>query len=304
MEPRELETLRTVRAHGGVTAASAVLHLTPSAVSQQLANLQRSAGVPLTVRSGRGLRLTPAGEALADAAVAVAVALERARAACDTFLSRPHGVVRVSAFQSAALMLLPGLLSRVAELDGIRLECSDEDVAQQDFPALTDRIDIVIAHRPDPSLSWAVDGGPLHVVALLREPLDVAVPVDHPLAARARVSPDDLADQDWITVREGFPVATVLAAVGARSASVPRITHRINDFHVIQALVAAGHGISLLPRYSIPAHPGLRLLPLDDVPAARHIDALLRPDRAERLVVRRVLDELRAHAAGIVAAPA
>src|SRR4051794_5290316 len=132
MDVRALETLRTIGTQGGVTAAATVLHLTPSAVSQQMAALQREAGVALTERVGRGLRLTPAGEALAAAAVDVAMALERAQAACDAFLERPQGVVRVSAFQSGAELLLPGLLTRVGRLEGITLECMDEDVAQED----------------------------------------------------------------------------------------------------------------------------------------------------------------------------
>jgi len=299
MDPASLETLRAVGTHGGVTAAAAVLHLTPSAVSQQLARLQREVGVPLTERVGRGLRLTAAGEALAVAAVDVAVALERARAATDAYLARPEGTVRVSAFQSAAQMFLPGLLTRVAVHGGITLECSDEDVAQDDFAALTDRVDIVVAHRPDRSHDWAAGSVPVHVVPLLREPLDVAIPADHRLADRADVHPEDLVDEGWIAVREGFPVATVLAAVATRSGSAPRITHRINDFHVAEAMVAAGHGIALLPRYTSGREPGVRLVPLAEVRAGRRIDALVRADRAERLVVRHVLAELTALAAEI-----
>lgn len=298
MDSRTLETLRTVGSQGGVTAAAAVLHLTPSAVSQQVALLQREVGVPLTERVGRGLRLTPAGEALADAAVDVAVALERARAACDEFLVRPQGVVRVSAFQSGAQLLLPALLTRMAAVEGITLECTDEDVAQDDFLALTDRMDVVVAHRPDDGLGWA-GGTAVHVVPLLREPLDVAVPLDHPLARRTEVRPDDLRDLPWIAVREGFPVATVLGAVAARSGAAPRIVHRVNDFHVVEALVEAGHGVSLLPRYTFGGGARVRLVPLVGVRAGRRIDALLRRDRAERLVVRRVLDELRALAVEI-----
>src|SRR5659263_310654 len=93
MDPVALETLRAVGTHGGVTPAATVLHVTPSSVSQQLARLQREVGVPLTERVGRGLRLTPAGQALAAAAVDVAVALERARAAIDAYLARPEGTV-------------------------------------------------------------------------------------------------------------------------------------------------------------------------------------------------------------------
>ncbi|KQY23159.1 LysR family transcriptional regulator [Cellulomonas sp. Root485] len=298
MDPRTLETLRTVGSQGGVTAAAAVLHLTPSAVSQQVALLQREVGVPLTERVGRGLRLTPAGEALAEAAVDVAVALERARAACDEFLERPQGVVRVSAFQSGAQLLLPALLTRVAGIEGITLECTDEDVAQDDFVALTDRMDVVVAHRPDDGLGWS-GGRAVQVVPLLREPLDLAVPLDHPLAQHAEVRPDDLRDLPWIAVREGFPVATVLGAVGARSGETPRIVHRVNDFHVVEALVEAGHGVSLLPRYTFGGGARVRLVPLAGVRAGRRIDALVRRDRAERLVVRRVLDELRALAVDI-----
>ncbi len=293
MDPRALETLRTIGTQGGVTAAAAVLHLTPSAVSQQVASLQREVGVALTERVGRGLRLTPAGEALADAAVDVAVALERARAACEEFTARPRGLVRVSAFQSGAQLLLPALLTRVATLDGITLECTDEDVAQDDFVGLTDRMDVVVAHRPDDGAGWAGGTG-VQVVPLLREPLDLAVPRDHPLTARPEVRPEDLRDLPWIAVREGFPVATVLAAVGARSGAAPRIVHRVNDFHVVEALVEAGHGVSLLPRYTFGGGARVRLVPLAGVRAGRRIDALLRRDRAERVVVRRVLDELRA----------
>lgn len=298
MDPSALATLRAVRAHGGVTAAATVRHLTPSAVSQQLAGLQREVGVPLTERVGRGVRLTPAGDALADAALDVAVALERARAACDAYVARPTGTVTVSAFASGAQLLLPGLLDRVAALDGLTLECVDEDVAQDEFVALTDRIDVVVAHRPDLGPGWGPD---VVVEPLLREPLDVAVPADHPLAAAGSVAPEDLVDAPWIAVREGFPVARVLHEVAARTGREPRVVHRINDFHVVEALVAAGHGVSLLPRWTTRAGPGtgLRLLPLRDVRAGRLVDALLRPDRAERRAVRRVLDELRALVAAL-----
>lgn len=296
MDLRTLETLRAVRSHGGVTAAAPALHLTPSAVSQQLAALTTQMGVPLTERVGRGLRLTPAGEALADAAVDVAVAVERARAACQGFHDRPVGTVRVSAFQSAAQLVFPRLLGAVATLEGITLECADEDVALADFPALTDRFDVVIAHRPDGAADWPSG---VRVVPLFREPLDVAVGATHPLAGRAAVAPEELAGEAWITVREGFPVAPVLAAVATRSGAAPHIAHRINDFTVASAMVAAGHGISLLPRHTTSRRPGVRLLPLTGVPAGRRVEALLRPDRAERRVVARVVDALAVLAAEI-----
>jgi DNA-binding transcriptional LysR family regulator len=95
----------------------------------------------------------------------------------------------------------------------------------------------------------------------------------------------------------------VLAAVAAGPGTAPRIAHRINDFSVVEAMVAAGHGVSLLPRYTAGRSPGVRLLPLAGVRAGRRVDALLRADTAERLVVRRVLDELVAVAAEAGGAP-
>jgi len=304
MDVHQLEALRVVGDRGSVTSAAEALHCTPSAVSQQLKALQRDVGVPLTERVGRGLRLTPAGHALAREAVGVAIALERAGAAVGAFLDQPTGVVRVAAFQSAAQMLLPGLLTRLADRPGIVVECSDEDVAQDAFVHLTSEFDLVIAHRADRGQQWAgADDGRVRVVPLLREPLDVALPPAHRLADRASVTPLDLADEDWIAVRAGFPVAAVLEAVTAGSGVVPRVRHRINDFHVAEALVAAGHGISLLPRFTADDRGGtrFRLVPLVGVRAGRQIDALVRPDRAERRVVGVVLDALRRHARDVAA---
>ncbi|WP_158375128.1 LysR family transcriptional regulator [Cellulosimicrobium cellulans] len=300
MDTRHLATLRAVRERGGVTAAAAALHLTPSAVSQQLRVLARDAGAAVVERHGRGVRLTGAGHALADAAADVAVALERAEAAVDAFRSAPRGLVRVAAFQSAAELLLPGLLRRVAAMDGVRVELGDEDVAQDEFPALTADFDVVVAHRPDGGAGWPAG---VDVVPLLREPLDVALPPGHPLAARATVTPGDLADEPWIAVQAGFPVAGVLDAVGAVAGQPLRIVQRFNDFGVVEALVAAGHGVSLLPRHTA-GRRGAVLVPLAGVRAGRRVDALVRPERAARRVVREVLDALRAEAAGFADEPA
>lgn len=300
MDLRHLVTLRAVRDRGGVTAAATALHLTPSAVSQQLRALARDAGVEVVERAGRGVRLTDAGHALADAALDVAVAVERAEAAVDAYRSAPHGVVRVAAFQSGAELLLPGLLTRVAALDGVQVELGDEDVAQADFPGLTADFDLVVAHRPDDAGTTRDDARPwprgVHAVPLLREPLDVALPPGHRLAGRTSVEPADLVDEDWIAVREGFPVAGVLDAVAAAAGAPLRVVQRINDFGVVEALVAAGHGVSLLPRYTA-GRRGAVLVPLAGVRAGRRVDVLVRPDRAERRVVRRVLDALRTEAA-------
>jgi DNA-binding transcriptional LysR family regulator len=301
MDARQLEVLREVAEQGSVTGAARVLQCTPSAVSQQLKALERAAGTPLIERVGRGIRVTPAGQELARSAVDVAVALERAAAATARFARRPTGTVRVAVFQSAGQMLLPGLLAAVADDPGVHVECGEQDVAQPDFTPLTGEYDIVVGHRPNRGYAWGGTG--TRVANLLREPLDVALPSGHPLAARRALRPTDLAGEPWITVRDQFPVFDVVRVIGERSGAPLHIVHRINDFHVTEALVAAGHGIALLPRYTADHRGGTRfaLRPLEGVRASREIDALLRPDRAERVVVTRVLRHLRAVARQVVA---
>jgi DNA-binding transcriptional LysR family regulator len=134
---------------------------------------------------------------------------------------------------------------------------------------------------------------------LLREPLDVAMPADHPLAAKRRVTPRDVADEPWITVHEGFPVLATIEAIAAAAGRRLHLAHRINEFSVVAEVVAAGGGIALMPRWTTRPHPALVLRPLSGAQARRHIDALYRPERMARTAVRTVLTELRRAAQGI-----
>lgn len=289
MDLKQLATFREVAERSSVTAAAELLHCTPSAVSQQIRALERELGVRLTERTGRGIRVTAAGRALADASPDVAVAVQRARDECLTVAGQTSGTVLVAAFQSAGQMFFPRLLSAAADEPTVTIRCMEHDVPQQEFPGLTADHDVVLAHRPDTSQRW--HGRGLRVLPLLTEPMDVAVPHDHPLADRDYVRPREIIDLPWITVHEGFPVARVLDALSAAAGQPAGIVHRINDFHTIQALVAAGHGVALLPRYSTGG--AVRLVALRGFRASREVEALARRERAGTPVVRRVLDMLR-----------
>lgn len=297
MDLRQLAVLRELGDRGSVTAVATALFVTPSAVSQQLAALQRSTAVPLTERRGRTLVLTDAGRALAAAAADVAAAVARAERAVDEHLTDPRGTVRVAAFHSAAATVFPRLLQ--AGGDAV-LELADQDVEQARFPALTSDHDIVIAHRPDHSPPWPAGTS---VTPLLHEPLDVALPVGHPLAARADLSVADVADQPWIAVQSGYPLLGSLEAIAAAAGRPARIRHRINDFTVAAAVVAAGGGIALMPRYTAPVRPDVVLRPLRDLHVARRVDALVRPERALRSAVSGTLGVVRDIARGLTEAP-
>lgn len=295
MDVRRLELLRELAERGSITGVARATHRTPSAVSQQLKVLEREAGIPLIERSGRGIALTGAGRALARTAADVAVAIARAEALWEDFRDAPAGEVSLTTFATAGQMLLPGLLSAVESIPGLSLVCSDQDPLRPDFTDLTHDHDVVVADSPDALPSWTERG--LVVVPLLREPLDVALPDSHRLAGRARVTPADLVDETWIGTPEGTFYDPVVRRVGAASGAPVRVGQRFLDNGIVESVVAAGHGIAVLPRYTTRSHEnGLVTVPLHGVRAIRQISALLRPDRAERPSVRRVVEELRREA--------
>ncbi|MFD0634153.1 LysR family transcriptional regulator [Catenulispora yoronensis] len=289
MDERQLRILRELGELGSVSAVAEALLVTPSAISQQLRLLQRAAAVPLTERSGRRLVLTPAGQALADAAVEVEAALARARQTVEEFLAEPTGTVTLAAFHSAGLMFFPALLRALTGPGAPRLSVADEDVAQEHFPKLTRAYDLVLAHRFDHAPPWPRT---VAVTPLLHEPLDIALPTGHPLTAKARLRPDDVAGEPWVTVHDGFPVFALFEAIATAAGRSPERVHRVNEFTVVAEIVAAGGGIALLPRWTTRPHPDVVLRPLAGVRARRHIDVLYRPEQAARHAVRTVLAEL------------
>ncbi|MDT3400449.1 LysR family transcriptional regulator [Streptomyces sp. B1866] len=296
MDERQLRILRELGELGSVSAVAEALHVTPSAISQQLRLLQRSIPVPLTERAGRRVVLTEAGQTLARAAIEVETALARARHAVTDFTERPDGDVSLAAFHSAAAAFFPLLLRGLAGPGRPRLALADEDVAQDHFPALTRDYDLVLAHRLDHSPPWPRT---VTTSTLLREPLDVALPAGHPLASRALLLPHDVADQPWITVHDGFPLMSTIEAIASVANRRLDIVHRINEFAVAAEAVAAGGGLALMPRWTAREHPDLVLRPLGEVHARRHIDVLHRPERTARQAVRTVLAGLHRAAAEI-----
>ncbi|MFH5880493.1 LysR family transcriptional regulator [Arthrobacter sp. NA-172] len=301
MEVHQLQMLRELGDLGSVKAVAETLMVTPSAVSQQLALLQKSVDVPLTRKEGRALVLTDAGRVLADAGAAVVNALADAQAAIGAYHDSPDSTVTVSAFHSAGQALfapLAALLLATAGSSGPeggvpRLKLADEDVAQEDFPGLAARYDLVLAHRMENSPEWPADK--VAVIPLADEPLDVALPAGHPLAARRELRPADVVGQPWVTSRGGYSPADVLAAVVAVSGRPAEVLHRINDYSTVASLVAAGGAIGLLPRFTAQRvlAAGVVLRPLTGVNSVRKIDILARPETLKRKSVMTVCESLR-----------
>ncbi|MBD0021963.1 LysR family transcriptional regulator [Gordonia pseudamarae] len=292
MEVRRLRLLREFADRGSVGAVAAALHMTPSAVSQQLKVLADEAGVELLEPDGRGLRLTDAGRALVLRADDVIAAVERAVEEMSAYRSGKASV-RLAMFPSGAALLLPGLLHE-ATAAGIDVRAGHLDVSYPDAPAALTDYDIVVTHRDE--RTHALSSPRVRITELMREPLDVIVSATSSFAHRATVSVAELADADWISVEGGYPVDDVLLSMSAVTGVAPRVAQRMLDFTTIEALVAAGHGIALMPRHAA-RDPAVTAVTLTGVRAARVYEALTRPN--PRRSVEAVVDLLHAQADAI-----
>jgi len=214
-----------------------------------------------------------------------------ARSAVDEFEAAEGGVVTISGFLSAAQALFGPLLRELGsgpDVPAIRF--TDEDVAQSDFPALTARYDLVLAHRMEHSPPWPKTG--IRVLTLAAEPLDVALSPEHPLAQRASLQPSDVVGERWVTSRAGYSPDDVLRTISAITNRPAEIVHRINDYGVAASVIATGDVIGVLPRYTSPGTDAVVRRPLEYVSTNRMIDVLARPENLRRRSVRLTADAL------------
>ncbi|GLZ33059.1 LysR family transcriptional regulator [Lentzea sp. NBRC 105346] len=282
IDPRRLRVLSALADHGTVTAAAHALHLTPSAVSQQLAALESEAGHALLRRRGRRVSLTAAGELLVEHANAVAAELERAQATLDSFSSGASGRVEIASFASAiTLVVAPMILALRSSAPSVSVVVRDAE-GHASLPLLLDgEIDLAITEEyrsvgPDRRLTR---------FPLYSEPFDVVLPPGHRLAG-ADVSLRELSEEDWVATLPGNPVRDVVELACSEAGFAPRITHTSDDFRAIGALVAAGAGVALVPRNALPGTPVRGNVPL------RRVFAAVRRGSEERPLIKLVRDEL------------
>ena len=289
IDPRRLRVLRALADHGTVTAAGKALHLTPSAVSQQLAALEAEAGQELLRRKGRRVWLTAAGELLVEHANAVIAELDRAEARLAEHASGQLGKVRVAAFASAIVQVVAPAIGLLRErAPGVTVLVCDAE-GQESLPMLLDgEIDIAITmeYRAAP----AEDDSRIVRDRLYAEPFDAVLPPAHRLADRATVSLTDLADDDWIGPAAGNPCRDVVLLACEHAGFAPRITHTSDDFAAESALVAAGVGVALIPRT---AARGAHVVPVAGDPPTRRVFAAVRRGREGHPLITAVRDALR-----------
>jgi len=287
-----MRVLREVAARGSIAAAAEALYLSPSAVSQQMTTLEREAGVELLERVGRGVRMTPAGERLVAYTERVLAVLEEAQADVDAVAHGVAGLVHTSAFPTAARALLVPALARVSE-DYPRLRLKMVDLEpEESIPLLRiGGLDILLTYEFE-MMPQREDPG-LERVPLLSEPMAIALPRSHRLAA-GPVSVADLKDEQWIVGRDGSPFLEVQVRVGNNAGYEPHVDLHSNDFQVILAAVEAGLGVALVPPMARFAdYPGVSFHQPADMEIRRNIAALIRQGSSTSPAVAAVLDAIR-----------
>jgi DNA-binding transcriptional LysR family regulator len=303
LDVRRLRLLRELYARGTVTAVAEALAYTPSAVSQQLATLEREAGVPLVERHGRRLRLTDAGRGLVEHAEAVIARLELAESELAAAAGEEAGGrVRVAAFQTAASGLVLPLLGSIGQRHPrLRLELIEMEAEEALELLRRAEVDLVVAEeyeyapRPrDPSLV---------VSDLCRDPLVLVLPAAHPLCAAdpETVPLAALAGEPWASPRSGTAFDdSMVRACRALGGFEPDRRHRSNDLAVLEQLVAAGEAVALLPSLGRPGRvPGVAVRRPAEAPLERSIFVAVRRGSAGRAALAAVSAALREQARAI-----
>ncbi|POX58503.1 LysR family transcriptional regulator [Streptomyces sp. Ru62] len=286
LDVRRLRILHHLATHGTVAAAAEALHLTAPAVSQQLAALEREAGMPVVEKHGRTLRLTPAGELLVAHAAVVLGDLAAAESDLAALRGGRRGQIRVAAFASAARTLLPAVYKALADGTAgaltIRLTVLEPDDA---LDALRRReTDVAVVHGYT-VLPRGFPSGSEHDV-LMDDPVVAVLPPGHAdrlgLAPGKPVDLTSLAHEPWLTPGPETSCYEMIQRTCGAAGFVPEIRVRSSDFSVLTSLVAAGAGVALAPRLAVPAdEAGVSLHPLV-TPVSRTIFSVSRSGTARR----------------------
>ncbi|MFJ3336789.1 LysR family transcriptional regulator [Streptomyces sp. NPDC086766] len=294
LDLQRLRALHAVSVHGTVGAAAAALGYTSSAVSQQIAKLERETRTVLLERAGRGVRLTDEAHQLVATARELMAIVERAETELEERRGLPAGRLTVAAFASAARGLMPPVLADLAR----RHPALDARLSEID-PHLS--VDLVAKGAVDLAVAHDWDIAPLPAPAGVEHALigddlcDLLVPAGHPFAGRTAVRRAELGGERWICQPPGRVCHDWLLRTLRAAGHEPDVVHQADENPTLVALVAAGLGVALIPRLGRgPLPDGVVEVPLDPLPV-RRLYALWRQGAARRPSIAETVRTLRAH---------
>ncbi len=299
-----LRVLCEVIDHGSFSAAAESLSYTQSAISQAVARLEAETGTTLVIRDRAGARATAAGATLVEHAEVIFAQVEAAELDLAAVLGVRGGRLRVASFPSAGATVMPQAVAAFrARHPGVSLTLAEgepEEIAPRlragefdlallfEFPGVRER-----------------PGAGLRTVTLLEDPMHVALPTAHPLAAKPALTLADLRDQEWVQTSAESPCARHVVRSCLAAGFEPHVTFESDDYETVQGLVAAGVGVALIPRLALThVHSGIvvRALaprsPVRKVITATGSGPGVAP--AAKTMIRILADVARRHEAGPV----
>jgi DNA-binding transcriptional LysR family regulator len=269
LDVRRMKVLREVASRGSFSAAAEALNFTQSAVSQHITTLEREAGTQLVERGSRGVRLTEAGRLLVEHAEAILARIECAEEDLAALAGLRGGRLRLLGFQSAGATLVPRAVAAFHERHprvdlGMREAEPDEASAR----LKSGEADLALVYDHDATAGLLAPE--LELIPLIDDPYDVILPAGHRLAARRRLSLADLAKEPWIASTSTCGCRRITEHVCREAGYEPRVAFEADETLAAQALVAAGVGVTPLPRLALATlHPGVVARTLRDAPVRR-----------------------------------
>jgi DNA-binding transcriptional LysR family regulator len=298
-ELKQLRVLRAIRTTGSFSAAADELDYTQPAVSKIVASLERELGTILVDRETRPIRLTDAGEALARHADEVFERLLSAEAEVQAIAQLDAGALSVGTFSSAgASFFVDALRELRAKHPGVQVSIAEGMPSELVERLRAGELDLAIVF--DFPQAGEDRGAGLETHYLLDDPFDIVLPAEHPLVNCRRISYADLGAADWVLPDFGpeSPTMKIMSRECSAAGFEPRVLFRVNDCDMTLAMVAAGEGISTLPRLMLPRdHPGVRIKPFAEGAPIRRITAVRVPSRFLTPATERFLAMLSSAAA-------
>jgi DNA-binding transcriptional LysR family regulator len=296
LSPDRLLLLQTVARTASYSGAAAELGFTQPAISYQMRCLERDMGTALTVRVGRGMRLTAAGEALLAHADSILSAVRAAERDMAVRVGAPDGVLRLGAFPSSCATLVPAAIAALRKsLPAVQVQLLQTEPPNSHELVRRGELDLSVSYRfriADQPVDEPDGLGQPRRLPLFVDDFRLLLPVDHPAAHRKLIELEDLRHETWILASRRFE--DLLRAAAAPAGFEPRVMLVADDYVVMQSMVAHGLGLALVPELALAAHRDDRLVARTLVGwPDRQVEVELWPDQLRVPAVSAMLAALR-----------
>ena len=287
LDIRRLQILKTLALEGTMTAAATKLHMTTSAVSQQLAVLEREAGLALLVRAGRNVRLTEAGAMLVDHYARIATEVEAAEANLKKLQTDVRGRLSISAFPSFCSTVLPSALTSLhAGYPRLELTVSDLEPFESVAQLRAGHIDVAVVD----DLHDIQDEGLVKTI-LGRDEIILCLPGDRQVSTDATLS--DFADERWILDQEGSVFEQFVRQTCRNAGFEPNVVANCRNLMAMLGLVRGGLGVALMSELNLGRETEDLVVRRVDPGYGRNIIVLHRAASRESPAIAAVVSELR-----------